>query len=87
MKFLRTLKMATAVVASLTAAPVMAQSALNDILSNGVLKVGTNGDWNPMSVRDPATNSYVGYDIHIMKELATDLGVELEFSQQTGRHL
>ena len=79
MKFLRTLKMATAVVASLTAAPVMAQSALNDILSNGVLKVGTTGDWNPMSVRDPATNSYVGYDIDIMKELATDLGVELEF--------
>ena len=79
MKFLRTLKMATAVVASLTAAPVMAQSALNDFLSNGVLKVGTTGDWNPMTVRDPATNSYVGYDIDIMKELATDLGVELEF--------
>ncbi len=34
-----------------------AQSALNEILSDGVLKVGTTGDWNPMSVRDPATNS------------------------------
>lgn len=56
-----------------------AQSALNEILSSGVLKVGTTGDWNPMSVRDPATNSYKGFDIDIMTELATDLGVEVEF--------
>jgi len=56
-----------------------AQSALNEILSDGVLKVGTTGDWNPMSVRDPATNSYKGFDIDIMTELASDLGVEVEF--------
>jgi len=56
-----------------------AQSALNEILNSGVLKVGTTGDWNPMSVRDPATNSYKGFDIDIMTELATDLGVEVEF--------
>ena len=56
-----------------------AQSALNEILSSGVLKVGTTGDWNPMTVRDPATNTYKGFDIDIMTELATDLGVELEF--------
>lgn len=56
-----------------------AQSALNEILSSGVLKVGTTGDWNPMSVRDPATNSYVGFDVDIMTELAADLGVEVEF--------
>ena len=56
-----------------------AQSALNEILDSGVLKVGTTGDWNPMSVRDPATNSYKGFDIDIMTELATDLGVEVEF--------
>ena len=56
-----------------------AQSALNEILSSGVLKVGTTGDWNPMTVRDPATNSYKGFDIDIMEELAKDLGVEVEF--------
>ena len=56
-----------------------AQSALTEILSTGVLKVGTTGDWNPMTVRDPATNSYKGFDIDIMTELATDLGVEVEF--------
>ena len=37
-----------------------AQSALNEILDSGVLKVGTTGDWNPMTLRDPATNSYKG---------------------------
>ena len=56
-----------------------AQSALNQILDDGVLKVGTTGDWNPMSVKDPATNSYKGFDIDIMAELAKDLGVEVEF--------
>ena len=56
-----------------------AQSALNDIVSNGVLKVGTTGDWNPMTMKDPATNNYTGYDIDVMTEMANDLGVELEF--------
>ena len=70
----------TAAVISLgMAVSATAQSALNEILDSGVLKVGTTGDWNPMSVRDPATNSYKGFDIDIMSELAKDLGVEVEF--------
>lgn len=68
-----------AALAFISAPPAFAQSALNEILDSGVLKVGTTGDWNPMSVRDPATNSYKGYDIDVMTELAKDLGVELEF--------
>ena len=56
-----------------------AQSALQDIVSSGVLKVGTTGDWNPMTMKDPATNTYTGYDIDVMTELASDLGVEIEF--------
>mgnify|MGYP001477663573 FL=1 len=56
-----------------------AQSALNEILSSGTLKAGTTGDFNPFSVRDPATNKYKGYDIDIMTELANDMGVEIEF--------
>jgi cyclohexadienyl dehydratase len=73
-------KAAAAAVIGLTlAGAAHAQSALNQILSDGVLKVGTTGDWNPMTVRDPATNSYKGFDIDIMTELAADLGVEVEF--------
>ncbi len=56
-----------------------AQSALQDILNNGVLKVGTTGDWNPMTMKDAATDSYTGYDIDVMTALAADLGVEVEF--------
>lgn len=63
----------------LATAQANAASALQDVLNNGVLKVGTTGDWNPMSVKDPATNSYKGYDIDVMTELAKDLGVTLEF--------
>ncbi|MFK7751308.1 MAG: transporter substrate-binding domain-containing protein [Sedimentitalea sp.] len=61
------------------ATSALAQSALNEILDDGVLKVGTTGDWNPMTVRNPATNSYEGFDIDVMTELAKDLGVEVEF--------
>ncbi|WP_158971410.1 transporter substrate-binding domain-containing protein [Chachezhania sediminis] len=69
----------SAVAALGLAAPVSAQSALNTILDSGVLKVGTTGDWNPMSVRDPATNSYKGFDIDVMTELGKDLGVEVQY--------
>ncbi|MEP1765680.1 MAG: transporter substrate-binding domain-containing protein [Sulfitobacter sp.] len=75
---MKTMGLAIGFAATLMAGTAQAQSALNEILSEGVLKVGTTGDWNPMTVRDPATNSYKGYDIDIMAQLATDLGVELE---------
>ena len=61
------------------ATPASAQSALKDILNNGVLKVGTTGDWNPMTMKNPADNSYKGYDIDVMTELAKDLGVKVKF--------
>ncbi len=61
------------------ATSAQAQSALNEILDSGTLKVGTTGDWNPMTVRDTATNSYKGFDIDVMTQLAEDLGVEVEF--------
>ncbi len=77
MKFLRTI--AVMLVAGSAAIPANAQSLLNEILNAGVLKVGTTGDWNPMTMKDPATNSYMGYDIDVMAELAKDLGVEVEF--------
>jgi cyclohexadienyl dehydratase len=77
MKFAKLASIAVLMV--LATAPAHAQSALRDILSNGVLKVGTTGDWNPMTMKDPATNSYTGYDIDVMTELAKDLGVKVEF--------
>ena len=58
---------------------VLAESRLDEILQNGVLKVGTTGDWNPMTVKNPSTNEYEGFDIDIVKELAKDMGVNIEF--------
>ena len=56
-----------------------AESNLNKILSSGELRVGTTGDWDPMTVKDPATNKYKGFDIDVMNELAKDMGVKVKF--------
>ncbi len=56
-----------------------AASKLDTIKKNGELRVGTTGDWDPMSMKDPATNKYKGFDIDVMKELAKDLGVKIKF--------
>ena len=69
-----------ATAALLATASLQAQAgALQEILSTGVLKVGTTGDWNPMTMKDPETNTYSGYDIDVMTALAADLEVEVEF--------
>ena len=81
---MRFMKMITALFTFATATatiavPSYAASVLSEILSGGVLKVGTTGDWNPMTMKDPANNSYTGYDIDVMTALAKDLGVKVEF--------
>jgi cyclohexadienyl dehydratase len=57
-----------------------AESKLDQILSSGELKVGTTGDWDPMTMKDPATNKYVGFDIDVMNQLAKDMGVKITFT-------
>ncbi len=54
-----------------------ADSRLHNILKNGEIRVGTTGDWNPMTFKDPATNEYKGFEIEIVRELAKDMGVKL----------
>jgi cyclohexadienyl dehydratase len=58
---------------------VNAESKLDQILASGELKVGTTGDWDPMTMKDPATNKYKGFDIDVMNELAKDMGVKVTF--------
>ncbi len=69
----------TALAVSAAATAQAADSRLKRILDSGVLRAGTTGDWNPMTIRDPATNSYKGYDIDMLSELAADLGVRIAF--------
>ena len=56
-----------------------AESRLNKILKSGELRVGTTGDWDPMSLKDPATNKYKGFDIDVSTELAKDMGVKVKY--------
>jgi len=55
------------------------RSTLQIILERGTIKVGTTGDFNPMSFKDPATGDYAGHDIEMVKQLAADMGVEVEW--------
>ena len=57
----------------------LAKSRLNVILETGELRVGTTGDWNPMSMKDPSSNNYTGFDIDIMTQLAEDMDVKIKF--------
>ncbi len=62
-----------------TATLAQDQSILNKVLDSGTLKVGTTGDFNPMSFKDPETKEYMGHQIDAAKQLAADMGVEVEF--------
>jgi cyclohexadienyl dehydratase len=65
--------------ASVASAQAPAKSRLATVLERGTLRVGTTGDFNPMSLRDPATNTYKGFDVEAMEQLAKDMGVKLEW--------
>lgn len=54
-------------------------SRLAQILSRGSVRVGTTGDFNPMSFRDPGSNEYKGFDIDSANQLAKDLGVKIDW--------
>ena len=53
--------------------------ALERIREAGVLRVGTAGDYKPMSFLDPETGTYWGFDTELAEDLATALGVEIEY--------
>ena len=72
-------KLILAVLITLVSFSVKAESTLNKILTSGELRVGTTGDWDPMSMKDPATNQYKGFDIDVTSELAKDMGVKVTY--------
>ena len=57
----------------------LAQGVLEGILARGVLRVGTAGDYQPMSYLDPESGKYVGFDAELAEDLAAALGVELQY--------
>jgi len=55
------------------------QDLCREVRTRGVLRVGSTGDYKPMSFRDPATGQYWGFDAALAEDLARDLGVKLEY--------
>jgi len=69
--------------AGLSVAEEMQAGSLERIREEGLLRVGTTGDYQPMSFLDPETNEYVGFDVAIVEDLAESLGVQIEYVETT----
>lgn len=52
---------------------------IRQIKERGVLLVGATGDYQPMSFYDADTKSYIGFDAELAADLASALGVKLQF--------
>ena len=79
--WMASLALAAAAIASpgAEAAPAAAAAAtrLDDIVANGVLRVGTTGDYKPFSYRTGA-GGFIGLDVALAADLAHTLGVKLQ---------
>ena len=73
----RSAVLAAAAFVALSGRAEAAGSRSKRILDPGVLRVGTTGDRNPMTMRDPATDSDEGYDGALSTEPAADLAIEV----------
>ena len=81
MKRLLSVVLSLALVLAIGSACADAQQTgkLASILERGVLRVGSAGDYMPMSYLDPETDNYVGFDVELVEDLAYSLGVEIEY--------
>jgi cyclohexadienyl dehydratase len=59
------------------------ETKLDSILSSRTLRVGTTGDFMPFSYRRPGSGNLHGVDIAFARQLATDMGVDVEFVPTT----
>lgn len=79
MRMLTTMLVAALAVVGSATTTAQDKSTLHRVLDSGVLRVGTTGDFNPMSFRDPETKEYRGHQIDAANQLAADMGVKVEF--------
>jgi len=66
-------------VAACNASEAEEKSQLSQIVDDGVIRVGTTGDYKPFTYLNLDTGEFEGSDIDAAKMLAEDLGVEVEF--------
>ena len=60
---------------------------LEEILSRGTIKIGTTGDYIPMSYFNKKTGEYEGIDAEISKIIAESLCVKIEYVPTTWKNL
>jgi cyclohexadienyl dehydratase len=63
------------------------QSTLDKIIEQKVIRVGTTGDYKPFTFYDEEKKEFVGSDIDMAKDLAKELGVEVEFVKTTWKQI
>ena len=56
---------------------------LEDIAARGTIRIGTTGDYIPMSYLNPDTGRYEGIDAELSQLIADSLGVRLEYVPTT----
>jgi cyclohexadienyl dehydratase len=68
----------SAVLMLLTVGTVFA-GHLEDIAARGTIRIGTTGDYIPMSYLNPQTGAYEGIDAELSQLIADSLGVKIEY--------
>ena len=59
------------------------ETKLDKVVSSGILRIGTTGDYKPLSYYDEKSGKYEGIEIDMAKSLADSLGVKAEFVKTT----
>ena len=78
MKIRKAILILSAAALMLTVAQAHAGETLDRVMSNGILVVGTNANWPPQSFLND-DNEMDGFDVDVAKEVASRLGVDVEF--------
>ena len=63
--------------------PIALAGHLEDIAARGTIRIGTTGDYIPMSYLNPQTGEYEGIDAELSKLIAESLGVKIEYVPTT----
>jgi len=73
--------MLVAALALAAAAPALAQSVPARIKDAGKIVIATNPNYAPITFKDPATNTLMGFDIDLGTAIAKELGVKIEWQE------
>jgi cystine transport system substrate-binding protein len=58
-----------------------AATSLSEIRKDGVITVGTEGTYRPFTYHEGGSGPLTGYDVEVMKAVADELGVKVEFKE------